>query len=165
MGHPLARFAAHEGGCRTRAHRCRAHRLRRRRRDRYDDDHHVGRRHHHHDRTSLDHFGIAEHHGPGDHHDGAADHDDLRPSGADLEFTVVAGSVDGPDRIEATVGEEIVITVSADVTDEVHLHGYDLFADVAPGAPARLDVVTDIPGIFEMELEGARLVVTELEVR
>lgn len=81
------------------------------------------------------------------------------------EFTVVAGSVDGPDRIEATVGEEIVITVSADVTDEVHLHGYDLFADVAPGAPARLDVVTDIPGIFEMELEGARLVVTELEVR
>ena len=81
------------------------------------------------------------------------------------EFTVVAGSVDGPDRIEATVGEEIVITVSADLTDEVHLHGYDLFADVAPGAPARLEVVTDIPGIFEMELEGARLVVTELEVR
>lgn len=87
------------------------------------------------------------------------------PAAPTYEFTVVAGSVDGPDRIEATVGEEIVITVSADVTDEVHLHGYDLFADVAPGAPARLDVVTDIPGIFEMELEGARLVVTELEVR
>lgn len=82
-----------------------------------------------------------------------------------FEFTVAGGSVDGPDKIEATVGEEIVIVVSADVTDEVHLHGYDVFADVTPDTPARLEVVTDIPGIFEMELEGARLVLAELEVR
>jgi hypothetical protein len=81
------------------------------------------------------------------------------------EFAVTGESVDGPQKIDATLGEEIVILVSADVTDEVHLHGYDVFADVAPDAPARLEVVTDIPGIFEIELEGARLVLTELEVR
>jgi hypothetical protein len=80
-------------------------------------------------------------------------------------FTVAAGSVQGPEKIEAAVGEEIVIVVSADVADEVHLHGYDVFADVAPDTPARLEVVTDIPGIFELELEGARLVLSELEVR
>ena len=78
---------------------------------------------------------------------------------------MTGSTVAGPDRIEASVGEEIVIVVTADVADEVHLHGYDLFADVAPGDSATLEVVTDIPGIFEMELEGARLVLTELVVR
>jgi hypothetical protein len=87
------------------------------------------------------------------------------PGPATYVFTVVTGSVEGPEQIEAAVGEEIVIVVSADVTDEVHLHGYDVFADVAPDTPARLEVVADIPGIFEMELEGARLVLSELEVR
>ena len=87
------------------------------------------------------------------------------PGPATYEFAVTGSTVEGPDRIEASVGEEIVIVVAADVADEVHLHGYDLYADVGPGDSATLEVVTDIPGIFEMELEGARLVLTELVVR
>lgn len=87
------------------------------------------------------------------------------PGPVTYEFTVVAGDVEGPERIEAAVGGQIVVVVSADIADEVHLHGYDLFADVTPTDPARLEVLTDVPGIFEMELEGARLVLTEIEVR
>jgi hypothetical protein len=37
----------------------------------------------------------------------------------------------------------------------VHVHGYDLMADVAPGSPARIDFVADVPGVFEVELEDA----------
>jgi len=54
--------------------------------------------------------------------------------------------------------------VTADVVDEVHVHGYDLFADVAPGAPATINFVADIPGVWEVELEGAGALLVELEV-
>ncbi len=63
------------------------------------------------------------------------------------------------------LGGTLVITVAADVSDEVHLHGYDVLADVAPGQPAILEVAATIPGVFEVELEGARLELAVIEVR
>lgn len=54
--------------------------------------------------------------------------------------------------------------VTADVSDEVHVHGYDVFADVAPEAPAELTLTADIPGIFEVELESSGLVLFDLQV-
>ena len=47
----------------------------------------------------------------------------------------------------------------------MHLHGYDLMADVAPGAPATIRFTADVPGIFEVELEDRGLHIAELEVR
>ncbi len=47
----------------------------------------------------------------------------------------------GPTRFTVTQGERVRIVVRADVTDEVHLHGYDLLADVSPSDPARIDFV------------------------
>jgi hypothetical protein len=55
--------------------------------------------------------------------------------------------------------------VRSDVADHVHLHGYDLMRDVAPGAPAQLVFTADIPGRFEIELEDRHLQLAELEVR
>lgn len=88
---------------------------------------------------------------------------------ADPEFLAIDivfedGSVAGETRITVPLGEDVVVTVESDVVDHVHLHGYDIFADVAPGAPATIEFTADIPGIFEVELEesGERLV--ELEV-
>jgi hypothetical protein len=43
--------------------------------------------------------------------------------------------------------------VRSDVADEVHLHGYNLKRDVAPGAPARLPFRATITGTVEVELE------------
>ncbi|WP_193345672.1 hypothetical protein [Blastococcus saxobsidens] len=42
--------------------------------------------------------------------------------------------------------------VTSDVADEVHLHGYDVSAPVAPGEPATLTFDATIPGVFELEL-------------
>jgi hypothetical protein len=66
--------------------------------------------------------------------------------------------------VEVAQGEEVVIVVEADVADEVHLHGYDVKADVAPGSPATIELTADVPGIFECELEDAGKVLFELEV-
>ena len=62
-------------------------------------------------------------------------------------------------------GQRAVILVRADVEDEVHLHGYDVMRDVAPGAPARIAVRANLPGRFEIELEDRKLQIGELEVR
>ena len=62
-------------------------------------------------------------------------------------------------------GREVVIVVNSDVADQVHLHGYDLTADVAPGAPGTIRFTADAPGRFEIELEDRGLQIAELEVR
>lgn len=74
------------------------------------------------------------------------------------------GSVAGESRITVPLGEDVVVSVEADVTDRVHLHGYDIFADVAPEAPATIEFTADIPGIFELELEDSGVRLVELEV-
>ena len=58
----------------------------------------------------------------------------------------------------------VPLTVSGDVSDEVHLHGYDLRADVAPGQDATIEFDATIPGVFEIELEGTGALIGELQV-
>lgn len=81
-----------------------------------------------------------------------------------IEVTFRDGAVLGPTRFTVTQGERVRILVRADVTDEVHLHSYDLSAAVAPGDPARIDFVANVAGVFECELEGARELLFQLEI-
>jgi hypothetical protein len=60
---------------------------------------------------------------------------------------------------------QVVFVVNSELADEVHLHGYDLSADVAPGAPATIRFQANAPGLFEAELESRSLPIAELEVR
>ena len=62
-------------------------------------------------------------------------------------------------------GREVVFVVESELADEVHLHGYDLSADVAPGAPATIRFKATAPGLFEAELESRSLPIAEIEVR
>lgn len=82
-----------------------------------------------------------------------------------IEVTVRDGAVvGGAQRERVRLGAPVVLVVDADVADEVHVHGYDHMAPVAPGAPAELQVTPDIPGVFEVELEERGLVLLRLEV-
>jgi hypothetical protein len=74
------------------------------------------------------------------------------------------GEVTGPRRPQFTVRDRVVLIVRADVEDEVHVHGYDLTEDVAPGDPARILFTADSEGRFEVELEERHLPLTELVV-
>ena len=87
------------------------------------------------------------------------------PAPSPVTVEVVAGVVDGPGRIEVAQGDDVAVTVSTDVTDEVHVHGYDLFFDVTLETPAEIAFEAGIRGIFEVELEGGHLLLFELVVR
>ena len=83
-----------------------------------------------------------------------------------VRIVVRGGKVRGGiQRATVEQGKKVAIVVGSDVADEVHLHGYDKTADVAPGKPARLVFVASIPGRFEVELEDRGLQIADIEVR
>jgi hypothetical protein len=73
--------------------------------------------------------------------------------------------IGGVAEIEVSKGDPVLLEVRADVEDEVHVHGYDEFADVTPGDPAKVEFTADLEGIYEIELEGSHTQIAELEVR
>lgn len=62
-------------------------------------------------------------------------------------------------------GDRVVLVVISDVSDEVHLHGYDISRDVPAGGTVRISFTADLPGRFEVELEGRGAQIGELTVR
>lgn len=82
-----------------------------------------------------------------------------------IAVTVAGGTVTGVDsRVAASLGEQLVIRVTSDVADEVHLHGYDLRADVAAGGTVDIPLTATIAGGFEVELEGSGQTLFQLRV-
>lgn len=87
------------------------------------------------------------------------------PEPVRLNVRVVDGRPDGGiARAEASEGDSVVLVVRSDVADHVHVHGYDLFSDVAPGRPARLQFRATLTGRFEIELEDLGREIAQLTV-
>ena len=87
------------------------------------------------------------------------------PSVRVIDVSVVGGSVTGPgSRVEAALGEDLVIRVTSDVADEVHVHGYDERAEVPAGGTVEIPFTADIPGGFDVELEGTGQLLFQLRV-
>lgn len=90
-------------------------------------------------------------------------------SGADvqlIEIEVADGQVDvAADRVEVALGARVVLAVTSDAADEVHVHGYDRSAELTPGRRTTLELTADSPGLFEVELHGSGLLLVQLEVR
>jgi hypothetical protein len=63
------------------------------------------------------------------------------------------------------MGEVVALAVESDTPEILHLHGYDLVATIEPGISAVLVFEASIPGIFEMELENAGLLIAKVEIR
>jgi hypothetical protein len=76
------------------------------------------------------------------------------PPPAQVRIVVRGGlPVGGPRRVTVARGRRVILNVTSDVSDHVHLHGYDLTQDVAPGMPARIAFRATRPGTVEAELE------------
>jgi hypothetical protein len=87
------------------------------------------------------------------------------PASVPLDVTIRGGEpVGGLVRVTATKGDTVVVAVRSDVVDHVHVHGYDLMADVAPGTPARLRIRASLTGRFEIELEDRGKPIAQLTV-
>jgi hypothetical protein len=70
----------------------------------------------------------------------------------------------GVKRLSYESGDRIQFTVTSDVADEVHVHGYDIAKDVPAGGTVRFSFPARIEGVFEIELEGRKQQIAELRV-
>jgi ABC-type glycerol-3-phosphate transport system substrate-binding protein len=87
-------------------------------------------------------------------------------SGTLIEIKVTGDQVETAERrVTVDAGERVRIRVESDVADEVHVHGYDLKKDVAPGKPATIEFTANVEGSFEVELEAAHRKLIDLQVR
>ncbi|HEY3239515.1 MAG TPA: hypothetical protein VGL92_08130, partial [Acidimicrobiia bacterium] len=68
-------------------------------------------------------------------------------------------------REQVPLGTPVVVRVTSDTADEVHLQGYERKVDVAAGGTAEIAFTPDVPGVFVVELVEDRLKLLELEIR
>jgi FtsP/CotA-like multicopper oxidase with cupredoxin domain len=81
--------------------------------------------------------------------------DDNSSSGV-THISVKGGVLAGdPQTIEAKKNDTVQIVVSSDVPDQIHLHGYDIEKEAAPGKPARFNFKANVEGAFILESHAA----------
>ena len=79
---------------------------------------------------------------------------------------ITSGKVDPPvHRVTVPLGARVDLTVTSDVADAVHVHGYDFEKTLPAGAPATLSFTADQPGLFEVETHETGLQLVQLVVR
>lgn len=61
-------------------------------------------------------------------------------------------------------GDTIRLEVASDEAHDVHVHGYDVSKDVAPGGVVRFKIDATLDGIYEVELEDLAEPIAELKV-
>lgn len=72
--------------------------------------------------------------------------------------------VDGIRDLTYNKGERIRFKVDSDVSDEVHVHGYNIMKDVKAGGSVSFDFPATLEGVFEAELEERGEQIIELTV-
>jgi hypothetical protein len=73
--------------------------------------------------------------------------------------------VGGIKKLSYRVGDRVAFTVRSDVSDEIHVHGYDVMKDVESGGQVTFSFKAKIDGIFEVELESRGEQIAELKVQ
>jgi len=80
-------------------------------------------------------------------------------------FTIrVTGSKADVTALKAYEGDTLTITVFADKSQEIHLHGYDLHFNPTPEKAAETTFKADKTGSFEYEIEESSTHLGNLEV-
>ena len=72
--------------------------------------------------------------------------------------------VGGVEELTYDEGDRVRFRVDSDVSDEIHVHGYDLSKDVEAGGSVSFDFPATIEGVFEAELEERGEQILELTV-
>lgn len=76
-------------------------------------------------------------------------------SGTAVPTIVVRGGepVGGVRDLSFRRGDDIRFRVKSDVSDEVHMHGYDVLKPIKASGRVEFDVPATLEGVFEVELE------------
>lgn len=87
------------------------------------------------------------------------------PTVQTIDVKVQGGKASGnTGRVMVALGTPVVLSVSSDVADEIHVHGYDRMAPVPAGATASVTFTANKPGVFDVELENSKLQLLQLQV-
>jgi hypothetical protein len=73
--------------------------------------------------------------------------------------------VGGVKDLSVNKGDPVRFTVVSDVTDEIHVHGYDFHKDVKKGGSVTFDFPAKIDGEFVIELESRGEQIASLKVQ
>ncbi|MDX6668298.1 MAG: hypothetical protein QOK04_1678 [Solirubrobacteraceae bacterium] len=73
--------------------------------------------------------------------------------------------VGGINKITVKQNDRVRFEVDSDVSDEIHVHGYDFHKDVTAGGSVRFDFPAKISGGFVIELEKRGEQIAELKVQ
>ena len=69
------------------------------------------------------------------------------------------------ERIELAKGQQLVLTITSDRDDEVHVHGFDVDIPVKAGETVTRELVVDRVGRFEVESHDPVLTILVLQVQ
>lgn len=86
---------------------------------------------------------------------------------ADVVITAtVAGGKITPNTqtVKAKQGQSVMVTVTSDEVDELHIHGYDKEVELQPGKPGSVTFTADTKGTFEIETHESGKLVAKLIV-
>ena len=82
-----------------------------------------------------------------------------------IDVSYAGGEVTGTTgREQVAVGERVVLRITSDVADELHVHGYDLQRALPAGVPVEIPLHATISGGFEVELHDAGRPLFQLRV-
>lgn len=72
--------------------------------------------------------------------------------------------VAGPNVIQVNQGDSVTIGITADETNELHLHGYDLEVAFEKNSYSTISLVANLSGRFALELHEGKIEIGALEV-
>ena len=82
-----------------------------------------------------------------------------------ITATVAGGKVTpNTQTVKAKLGQSIMVTVTSDEADELHIHGYDKEVELQPGKPGSMTFTADTKGTFEIETHESSKLVAKLIV-
>ena len=87
------------------------------------------------------------------------------PTTRAISITVRGGTASGETgRVTVPLGTPVTMSVTSDVADKIHVHGYDRKAEIPAGGTASVSFTATVPGVFEVELEQSKLQLLQLQV-
>lgn len=82
-----------------------------------------------------------------------------------IAVRLAKGAVTPPtDRVKVPLGSRVVIRFTSDISDTVHVHGYDVEKAVRAGTTTDIAFVADLQGTFEVETHDSTMVLMQLQV-